>query len=380
MVFCEHCGTELGDDDLFCVDCGNKVTSRLSSETKAVSYKESAACHKKKENTPATISRFVSSKALSGGMNNHRRRSSKKILPLSIAGITIAAIVILATLSVGVLLVSHNHRVGVIRESVPAINVDKVILDIINPAGSIDITIEDAMKMEGQAIVAEIETRTNFFGMDSVPGNYTISTNSGTLTVSFEGGNFPGNLVFNHDITISAGVEIDLGCFTSAGSIDLIAGHDTNLSSLSLITSAGSIECDFKGILSTSFESADLITSAGHIYLDIEGLESYVDSFWEVHTSAGSIDIDFLISDFAPEENSTVVFDIGTSAGSIEITFHGFSDSSSDVGIRILESDTSIGSEYIDNNVIPQSSNYDIATLKLDFIIHTSVGSIDVDV
>ncbi|MHA1448405.1 MAG: zinc-ribbon domain-containing protein [Candidatus Hodarchaeales archaeon] len=379
MVYCEYCGSEIGDSDLFCINCGKKINSRVTPGSTSVEKGNVSTYYGKKEKKTTTVPHFISSKRSSSEMRFSNKRSTSKIFPIGAVGIAMGILVILAFLSVGGLLISGNHQVCVIKRSVPGTNVNKVSLDINNPAGSIDIVIEDASKMGGQAVIAEIETRANYFSKNIIPGNHTIEWNSETLEVSFNGDGLPGNLMFNHVFTISTAVKIDLDCFTSAGSINLETNDNTNLDTLSLVTSAGSIDCVFKGILRTSFDTADLITSAGFINLDIESLESNSNSYWNVHTSAGGIDIDFQISSIASVNSSKITFDVYTSAGSIDITFHGFSVSTPDVGIRILKSETSLGSENIDSCLIPQSSNYDAALIKLDLIIHTSVGSIDVD-
>jgi hypothetical protein len=315
-------------------------------------------------------------------------KSNQKNTGIIIAAVFISFVVLGSIAAGAIFFISVNpflnpithHSIGSRSQSIPvATGVSTVQVDIFNYAGSVNIQVEDVNFMDGQSVIAVVETFAKRSKSNSDLGEYVLDQQAETIRVSFDSNDYSGDdSYFSHDIRISKEIVLELTITTTAGNIILDTTSGTNITSLQLMTTAGMIEGDFKGDLEMSFSSGFIKTTAGEVDLNFERIIPVTNSYLTVATTAGSVEIDFDVSNVAIASNRTITFDLQATAGSIDVDFNDF-NAYIPVGVRILDTQKTLGSINIDRELQPQSSNYSTAPLKIDLTLKTTVGSIDVD-
>ncbi|MFW9997082.1 MAG: zinc-ribbon domain-containing protein [Candidatus Odinarchaeota archaeon] len=397
MPYCVTCGSEIGENDRFCINCGTKNNHFQSSTEKEGYYRRSpspAVEQPAKEEVPRFIAakeevpRFIAAKEYrtAGRPVYHSNRENNQKIGIIIIGAVLVSIVVIGSLATGAFFGLRenfffgfaSHSIGTTQASFPASGINTVQIDISNTVGSVNIDVVDEYFLDGQAFQAEIETFANHRYSGNTLGSYLVENQEDAVKVSFNSYEYPGELHFAHDIIISENVALNLVITVTTGDINIDVPLGANLTALQLVTTTGRINCELMDI-TTAFQSAVIKTTTGSVDLNFGKIDPAVNiSTWDVSATTGSIDIDFDISYQAITSTRTVIFDIYVTTGSIEVDFNGFS-SSSPVGVKILDAYATTGSTAIDSDLKPQSANYSSAPLKIDVSLSTTTGSIDVD-
>ena len=175
---------------------------------------------------------------------------------------------------------------------------------------------------------------------------------------------------------ISSQTTTALNIEVSTGSISVNA-HNTNISSLFLDTSTGSITADFQEVYFSASKDFTLHTSTGSITATFDNVVYYSSEVeWMIDTSTGSID--FNLFQELVNDNTLIDYNVDTSTGSINFNYH----LNSTIGLQIY-ADVSTGNIHTsgystDDEFIYESENYDAASMKIYVLLDTSTGSIHI--
>jgi hypothetical protein len=253
----------------------------------------------------------------------------------------------------------------------------KINLEIDNSVGAVNIDIVDTPTLfEAQIHVYAREGHylydANTFEIAEFDDHYMVFFDS-----SYSGSDWENPYYYDLDIIISSNATNALDISVSTGSISLFA-YQTNISSLYLDTSTGSITADFEEVYFSASKDFTLHTSTGSITATFDNvLYSSSEIDWFIDTSTGSIDVD-LFQEIV-DNNTLVFYYLDTSTGSI-----GFShELNSAIGLAIY-ADVSTGQVYApshstDEEYIYESENYYSASMKFDVSMDTSTGSIYIE-
>jgi hypothetical protein len=381
--FCTKCGGKIAEDSLFCEYCGNKVTA--SATTKPNFIRESQApekpvfrSHDQVSPTPSYTSTYRPSPRSS---SNWVKWAFIGVFIVVIVGFAAVILVGLVFLPFGFNMFNQYEYVGDLNEYIGenlTNTTSKVKLVIDNSVGAVNIDIVDTPALfEAQIHVYAREGHNNLydantFEWEEFDGYYMIFFDS-----SYSGSDWENPYYYDLDILLSSNTTTTLDISVSTGSISLYA-HQTNISSLYLDTSTGSITADFEEVYFSASKDFTLHTSTGSITATFNNvLYSSSEIDWFIDTSTGSIDVDLFQE--ITDNNTLVYYYIATSTGSI-----GFShELNSTIGLSIY-ADVSTGQVYApshstDEEYIYESENYDSASMKFDVSMNTSTGSIYIE-
>lgn len=387
--FCSKCGAKVVEDSLFCEYCGNKL--------KSSTFVKRSVPPPTQESIRKPAFRSYNQVPQSSSSPSYYRRSRRsssqgiKWLFIGIFFIVIIGFAAVVLLGIIVLPISINqiidHQYDYIGEKTFSIDSltnssdsltntsSYVDLDIYNSLGSVDIEFTNISKLlEARILVYTREGRNlhdaNTFEESHYDDHHYVFFDSSTGPYS------ENPYLYELEIAISNHATTALNVEVSTGSISVIA-YETNISSLLLDTSTGSITTNFQEVFFNASNNLYIHTSTGSItstFNNVNYSSSEVD--WILDTSTGSIDLNLLQKSII--ENTLVTYDVETSTGSISF-YHQLN---STIGLRMYAA-VPTGTIYTpsystDDEYSYKSENYDSATMKLYLSMHTSTGSITI--
>ena len=380
--FCTKCGVKITEDSLFCEYCGSKVTT--STPTKSHFIKEPQPPEKPvfRSNTQVspTPSYTSSYRPSAKASSNWVKWAFIGVFIVVIVGFAAVILVGLVFIPFGFNIFNQYEYIGDLNEYIGedlsnATSEVKLVID--NSVGAVNIDIVDTpVLFEAQINVYAREGHNlydaNTFEYEEINGYYMIFFDS-----SYSGSDWENPYYYDLDILLSSNATTALDISVSTGSISLYA-HQTNISSLYLDTSTGSITAEFEEVYFSASQDFTLHTSTGSIeasFNDVIYSSSNIN--WYIDTSTGSIYVE--INQEMVDNNTLIVYNLDTSTGSISFSH----ELDSTIGLYIY-ADVSTGQIYAPNHSTDEefdyeSENYDSASMKFDIFMDTSTGSIYIE-
>lgn len=378
--FCSKCGGRIAEDSLFCEYCGSKVkTSTLS---KPLFTRESQppkkpvfSSNNQVSSPPNYTSSYRPSYRSSSNWGKWLFIGIFFIVIVGFAGIILIGLVFLP-FSFNVF--DQYEYIGDLNRSIreDLTNTSSYIdLEIYNSLGAVNIDIIDTPELfEAQIHVYAREGHAlrgaNRFIFVEYENHHLIFFDSST------GSDWENPYYYELDIIMSSQATIALDIEVSTGSIS-VSAHQTNISSLFLDTSTGSITADFEEVYFSPLQDFTLHTSTGSITATLNNvIYSSNEVEWMIDTSTGSIDLDLVQESI--NDNTLINYNVGTSTGSIDFNY----ELNSTIGLQIY-ADVSTGNVYTpsystDEEYTYKSENYDSASMKINVLLDTSTGSISI--
>ncbi|MFW9906180.1 MAG: hypothetical protein ACFFFH_17810 [Candidatus Thorarchaeota archaeon] len=379
--FCTKCGGKIAEDSLFCEYCGNKVTTSALTQPHFIkgpqpSEKPIFSSYSQVSSVPSYTSSYRPSPRTS---SNWAKWLFIGIFIVVIIGFVGVILVGLVFLPFGFNMFNQYEYIGDLTEYIGediTNATSKINLEIDNSVGAVNIDIVDtSVLFDAEIHVYAHEGHdlhdANTFEIQEADDQYMVFFDSSS------GSDWENPYYYDLDIILASNATIALDISVSTGSISLFA-QQTNISSLYLDTSTGSITADFEEVYFSASQDITLHTSTGSITAllnDVSYSSSEVN--WFIDTSTGSIDVD-LFQEMV-DNNTLINYNLDTSTGSIGFTY----DLNSIIGLYIY-ADVSTGQIYApghstDEEYTYESGNYTSTLMKFEVFMHTSTGSIYIE-
>ncbi len=378
--FCSKCGGRIAEDSLFCEYCGNKV--KTSTLTQSPFTRESRAPEKP---VFSSYNQVSSSPSFTSSYRPSHRSSSNWARWLFIGIFFVVIVGFVAVILIGLIFLPFSFNIfdqyeyiGELNETIgeELTNTSSYIdLEIDNSVGAVNIDIIDSIELfEAQIHVYAREGHAlydaNGFDIEEFNGHYFIFFDSSS------GSDWENPYYYELDILLSNRATTALNIDVSTGSIS-VSAFQTNISSLFLHTSTGSITTDFQEVFFSASNDLTLSTSTGSITATLDNSAySSNEVEWLIETSTGSINLDLFQESL--NGNTLINYNMGTSTGNIHFNY----ELNSSIGLQIY-ADVSTGNIYTpgystDEEYTYQSENYDSASMKIYVFLDTSTGSIHI--
>ncbi|UCG00858.1 MAG: zinc ribbon domain-containing protein [Candidatus Heimdallarchaeota archaeon] len=378
--FCTKCGGRIAEDSLFCEYCGNKV--KTSVPTQPLFAKESQPPKKpvfSSYNQTSPPPSYTSSyRPYHRSSTNWAKWVFIGVFFVVIVGFAAVILIGLAFLPFSFNVFNQYEYIGDLNEYIGenlTNNSAYIDLEVDNSIGAVNIDIVENIKFfEAQIHVYAREGyhlyEANTIEYEEYNNHYFITFDSSSDS------DWENPYLYELDILISNRATTELNIEVSTGAIS-VGAYQTNISSLYLDTSTGSITVDFSEVYFSASQDFTLHTSTGSITADFFELMYYSSEVeWMIDTSTGSISVDLFQESI--DNNTLIYYNAGTSTGSID--FHYALNSS--IGLQIY-ADVSTGTintpDYsTDDEYTYKSENYDSASMKIYVFLDTSTGSIHI--
>jgi hypothetical protein len=381
--FCTNCGTNLTAEAVFCHMCGASIQEVRGVPT-AMPAKAAPSTVVAKQPEYVRPYRPI--------------RQRPKLIGFFVGIVALFAVPLILMMSLGAI---NFTDLGVLDFEVTSLTHPNMDLEIDNDVGSLDITYDAALT---KLMVATLEVRGRP-GADINDAKNFISTVDGAdhITVSFDSGDrgfwFWDKTVFNYaiDIRLHPSVYANYTVDTDTGSITLsTSGIDfLNFSSINMATNTGSVFMNLVGSTNTSIQEIELHSDTGRVDLNL-GVFTYLntdevivetdtggisltyedlivpgDIVWDVQTETGSITLS-ITQNLNLTVESASVFHVDTDTGSITGTFIF----NSIIGFNIY-ADTATGSISLPGpGSYYENAAYSTATTLYRFTLTTDTGSV----
>jgi len=377
--FCTNCGTNLTGEAVFCHMCGASIQDVQGVPT---------AMPIKTDPHPGPVAKY-------GPVRPYRPvRQRPKLLGFVFGMI---ALMVVPFIIMGIFGAINFADIGTLDFEVNSFAYPNMDLVIDNDVGSLDITYDATLT---KLMVATLEVRGRP-GADLADAKNFVSTADGSdhITVSFNSGQrnfwFWDKTVFDYDINIKLHpsvyanytIDTDTGTITvSTNGIDML-----NFSNINMITNTGKIFMNLVGSTNTSIQDLELHTDTGRVDLNL-GEQTYLntdeviietdtggisltyedlivpgDIVWDIQTETGSITLSITQNLVLPYEYAAV-FHVDADTGSIAGVFNF----NSTIGYNIY-ADTVTGNidlpgsgDYYENSAYSTAENLYRFTLTTD--------------
>lgn len=378
--FCTNCGGRIAEDSLFCEYCGSKVkTSTISKshfiEESQPSKKPVFSSYNQVSSPPSYTSSYRPTPRSS---SNWAKWAFMGVFVVVIIGFAAVILIGLVFLPFGFNMFNQYKYIGDFTEYVgedltnSTYNID---LEIDNSFGAVNIDIIDTQIL----FEAQIHVYAREGHEINDANNFKIIEYDNLYTIFFDSSSdsdWENPYYYELDITISNQTTTGLDIRVSTGEISVHA-HQTNISSLILDTSTGSITAVFDEVIFSASQDFTLHTSTGSIsayFTNVLYASSEIQ--WLIETSTGSIDLD--LSQEIVDNNTIINYNTDTSTGSITFTY----ELNSTIGLQ-LHASVSTGDIYTqgyttDDEYTFKSENYDSASMKIYVLLDISTGSIHI--
>lgn len=374
--FCTNCGGRIAEDSIFCEYCGSKVKTSTPSKTRF--REESQPLEKPVYNSYNQVSSVPSytSSYRPSSSSNWAKWLFLGVFVVVIIGFAAVILVGLVFLPFGFNMFNQYEYIGDLTEYIGedlTNNTYSIDLEIDNSVGTVNVEIIDRpILFEAQIHIYAREghdiENANTFDIGEYEDHYSIFFDSSSAP------DWDNPYYYDLDIMISNQTTTGLDIKVSSGEIYVYA-HQTNISSLSLDTSTGSITAVLDEVNFSSSQNFILHTSTGSVsayFTNVLYVSSEIE--WLIETSTGSIDLD--VSQEIVDNNTVINYDADTSTGSIHFTY----ELNTTIGLQ-LDANVSTGDIYTqgnptDDNYFFKSGNYDSASMKINVLLDTSTGSI----